>query len=260
MFLFFAVVLGYALCYAPFGADESDGGFLTGLAWQWLSGKSLYSEILYTRPPLPVWLRAAELTLMPDHWAILGERWVFYAEVALYSWLGASLLAGVERTWHLATLTFVVSVHCYPPTALHTFDGILFCVLSVWLSAREGWGLWSAVLAGVSVAAATLCKQSFYPFAIMFAIFSWGLRKRSFEQASALAFGAVYAVFFFFLLKTNALQEVFPARGAGLAPSASCSTRVCSTTSASTRWPPQERPSPSCLSCGRCGSTTSGRP
>ena len=98
MFLFFAVLSGYALYYAPYGIDESDGGFMTGLAWQWLSGKALYSELLYARPPLPVWLRAATLCILPDQWAILGERWVFYAQVGLYSWLGASLLAqGAQR-------------------------------------------------------------------------------------------------------------------------------------------------------------------
>ena len=207
MFLFFAVLSGYALYYAPYGIDESDGGFMTGLAWQWLSGKTLYSELLYARPPLPVWLRAATLCILPDQWAILGERWVFYAQVGLYSWLGASLLAQGAQRWQVALFSFVVSVHCYAPFALHTFDGILFCVLAVWLSTRRQGGIWAGLLAGVAVAAATLCKQSFYPFAPMFALYAWAVRDRSFLRTSGLAFAGVYAAFFIFLLKINALQD-----------------------------------------------------
>ncbi|MBC7777904.1 MAG: hypothetical protein H7246_20895, partial [Phycisphaerae bacterium] len=129
--LFFSIVAGYCLYYAPFGVNETDGGFLTGLGWQVLNGKVLYLDIIYVRPPLPVWLRALELQILPEHFAVLGERWVFYGKVALYSWLGAAVAVGSSsRQWQLAVLGFVVSAHCYPPMAWHTVDGILFAVLA----------------------------------------------------------------------------------------------------------------------------------
>ena len=166
--LFFSVFAGYGLYYAPCGINETDGGFLTGLAWQVISGKALYSEVIYVRPPLPVWLRALEMQLLPGTWAILGERWIFYLKIALYSWLTASLLSTGARRWMLAVLGFVVSVHCYPPMAWHTVDGILFSVLGIWCFYKIPGGR-GAALAGVAIVAALLCKQSFYPMAAVFA-------------------------------------------------------------------------------------------
>ncbi|MBX2889815.1 MAG: hypothetical protein KF734_02695 [Saprospiraceae bacterium] len=166
-FLFGAVVLAYCLAYSPYGINETDGGFITGLAWQVLSGKTLYDEVIYVRPPLTVWWRALEMSLLPEHGAVLWERWIFYLKVGAYSWLGASVLAVGERRWMLATLGFVVSAHCYPPMAWHTVDGILFAVWGVWFWSKVSVG-WGAALAGIAIAASLLCKQSFYPMAVVF--------------------------------------------------------------------------------------------
>lgn len=165
--LFFSLLIAYCLFYAPYGVNETDGGFITGLAWQILQGKTLYCEIIYVRPPLPVWLRAGEMLLLPDHWAILGERWIFYLKTGLYSWLGAAILLDGQRRWTLACFGFAVSAHCYPPMAWHTVDGILFSVAGIWCvtKLRVPWG---AVPAAVCVFAAALCKQSFYPVPLVF--------------------------------------------------------------------------------------------
>lgn len=170
-----AVPLGYCFFYAPYGINETDGGFLTGLAWQVLSGKALYSDVVYVRPPLPVWLRALEMQLLPDNLAMLGERWIFYIKVALYSWFGAAVLCvGVQRRM-LAVFGFVVSVHCYPPAAWHTVDGILFSVLGIFCltgGAERGLrapGLLRILGGALFIFAALLCKQSFYPMVAVFA-------------------------------------------------------------------------------------------
>jgi len=180
MALFFGLILGYCLFYAPFGVNETDGGFLTGLAWQVLSGKVLYQDIIYVRPPLPIWLRALELQCLPEQFGVLGERWIFYLKLGLYSWLGAALLERGTRRWVLATFGFVVSAHCYPAMAWHTVDGILFAVLAVYLffTYNNGkWGYVAAVFAGITLFAALLCKQSFYPLFFIaggtFFLFNW---------------------------------------------------------------------------------------
>jgi hypothetical protein len=163
---FFLIVVAYCGYYAPFGINETDGGFLTGLAWQVLSGKTLYADVVYVRPPLPVWLRALELYLLPDDWAILAERWIFFLKVALYSWLGAAVLARGAYRWQLATFAFVLSVHCYPPAAWHTVDGLLFGALAIWCRSNvPGWR--GGVFAGLFLVAMLLCKQSFYPMALL---------------------------------------------------------------------------------------------
>ncbi len=160
--LFVLTLLGYLIFYAPFGINESDGGFMTGFAWQVLSGKILYGDVLYVRPPLPVWLRAIEIQLLPETWQALGERWIFYLKIAAYCWLAADLLASGSRKWQLATLGFVVSVNGYFPMAMHTFDGILFSVMGLWLLPRSVW------FSTLCVFGAMLCKQSFYPMAGVF--------------------------------------------------------------------------------------------
>lgn len=160
--LFGMLLIGYGLYYAPYGINETDGGFLTGLAWQVQCGKTLYADVVYVRPPLPVWLRLLELKILPAQWAILGERWSFLLKIALYSFLGAAVLEQGKRRWRLAVFAFVVSVHCYPAASWHTVDGILFSVLSIWLWTNFS-GRRAAILSGISIVAALLCKQSFYP-------------------------------------------------------------------------------------------------
>ncbi len=183
--------------------------FLTGLAWQILNGKTLYQDIVYVRPPLPVWLRALELQLLPNQWAILGERWIFYIKVATYSWLAAAILTNGQDRWRLATFGFVVSAHCYPAAAWHTVDGILFAVFSAWCLFKMP-GRWSVMLAGVALFAALLCKQSFYPLAFFGLVAAWLFKPDRFLKPIRfrwLQFSAGFllstALFFSYLYQNN---------------------------------------------------------
>ncbi len=164
--LFFGLVLSYLRLYAPFGINETDGGFLTGLAWRCIQGEQLYTDIIYVRPPLSVWLRSLELWLLPDSFEIIAERCGFYLKVAAYSFLGASVLLKGSAKWWMASLGFIVSVHCYPAAAWHTVDGILFGVLAFWLLFKRRW----VVAAAFCVLLAMLCKQSFYPILPVFLV------------------------------------------------------------------------------------------
>ncbi len=204
--LFFGVLGGYCLFYAPYGVNETDGGFLTGLAWQVLNGKLLYQDIVYVRPPLPVWLRVLELQLLPEHVAILGERWIFYGKLALYSWAGATVLAPGERRWILAVLGFVVSANCYPPMSWHTVDGILFSTLSVYFFQKHS--NLNRVLAGLFLFCAVICKQSFYPLIPLFALFIWLEKEARWKKASWFfgAFGVCTALFFNYLYQNGILS------------------------------------------------------
>jgi len=201
--LFCCLVAGYCLYYAPYGLNETDGGFITGLAWQLLSGKTLYLDIVYVRPPLPVWLRALELQWLPEQYAVLGERWIFYLKVATYTLAGAALLVKGYRRWILASLGFVVSAHCYPAMAWHTVDGILFAVLAAYflLLGRSNFHL---SLAGLFLFLSLLCKQSFYPLLPIFGlVVLWGKHER--RRSAIWFFGSFLAVsaLFFYGLHTQ---------------------------------------------------------
>ena len=204
--VFFATIVLYALVYAPYGINETDGGFLTGLAWQVLQGKVLYHDLVYVRPPLPVWLRALQLHWLPIPWAILGERWIFYGQVALYSWLAAATLTTGRSRWQLATFGFVVSVHCYPAAAWHTVDGILFAVLAAWLLFQMP-GRWGSMAAGAALFAALLCKQSFYPLLVFAPIAAYFSPQRWRAMAGLLAgFSACTALFFNYLYQNDLIS------------------------------------------------------
>jgi hypothetical protein len=208
-FIFFGLVISYGWYYAPIGINETDGGFLTGLAWQVLQGKILYHDIVYVRPPLPVWLRALELQWLPEHLSVLGERWIFYGKTALYTYLAAAVLAQGERRWQLAATGFVVSAHCYPPMAWHTVDGILFAVMSVYAATKNGRA--GAFLAGVMLLATLLCKQSFYPFLPLFLAWFFiekGGRARRFAWFSS-GFAGAAALFFGYLHVQNTTAAFF---------------------------------------------------
>jgi hypothetical protein len=198
--LFFLLLAAYCGYYAPYGVNETDGGFLTGLAWQVLQGKTLYADVVYVRPPLPVWLRALELYSLPAEYAVLGERWIFYLKVGAYAWLGAAVLAQGVRRWQLAALAFVLSAHCYPAAAWHTVDGILFGALSIWAFTNTG-GRGGAIVSGLCLVAALLCKQSFYPLAVVWLVLllaerrQWaGAGGRWWALFGALAATAAFAI------------------------------------------------------------------
>ncbi|MCS7037281.1 MAG: hypothetical protein RMJ33_11675 [Saprospiraceae bacterium] len=200
--------LFYALFYGRYGINETDGGFLTGLAWQVLSGKVLYADIVYVRPPLPVWMRVLELFLLPESWAVWGERLLFYYKVAIYCVLGVAVLlpSGRER-WQVAVLAFLLSAHHYPAAAWHTVDGLFWGALGFWWLFRFS-SYPAAVLAGVLLSAAMLCKQSFYPLAVIgIGTAAWAYAWR---RGAAVAFGlalgwSVFAVY----LKISGLWEGF---------------------------------------------------
>jgi hypothetical protein len=168
--VFGALVAAYVLCHAPFGLNETDGGFLSGLGWRIAQGQMLYKDVLYVRPPWPVWVRAWEMQWLPDVGAVLAERAVFYLKLALYSLMAAALLASGPRRWWLAMFGFVLSAHHYPAAAWHTVEGILWAVAALWawvFGARR-WPRLGALAAGLCLLLALLCKQSFYPLALAF--------------------------------------------------------------------------------------------
>ena len=210
--LFFSLVLGYCLAYAPYGANETDGGFLSGLAWQLSNGKALYRDVLYVRPPLPVWLRTAEMAVFPENWSVLTERWLFFVKVALYSWLAAAALVAGRQQWPAAVFGFVLSTHCFTPMAWHTVDGILFGSLGFWAFFRIG-GRGGHLLAGAAVAAAMMCKQSFYPLPLVFAGLMILQRKGNDWVWGAGGFIAAMALIFSYLYQTNALEGFFQMTG-----------------------------------------------
>jgi hypothetical protein len=218
--LFFALLPAYCVLYAPYGVNETDGGFITGLAWQVMNGKLLYQDIIYVRPPIPVLLRALELQLLPSTFSELGMRWIFYLEVWLSAYMGARLLARGNRMWLIAVFGFILSVHNYSPKSWHTTDGIFFAVLSAFLLSDEKRTWWRAMAAGTALFAALMCKQSFYPLAVAAIVVMateetlTGRAKLAFFTGFCLA-----AIVFYSWLQYNGITDQYLAMTGGSASS-----------------------------------------
>lgn len=163
---FWCLLVGYIIFYVPYGINETDGGFITGIAWQLLQGKKLYVDALYVRPPVPVFSRALELYLLPDSWEIRWERAFFYIKIAISAWAGAAILSRQSEKWLVACFAFVIGAHCYPACAWHTVDGILYAVLSVFCLEKFKNPAWGLCCSAFFAALAVFCKQSFFPLPV----------------------------------------------------------------------------------------------
>jgi hypothetical protein len=156
---FWIIALAYAVVYSSFGLNDTDSGFITGLAWEVLHGKVLYKDLSYVRPPLPVWLRSLELYLLPDSLEIRAERWAFYLKMAITAACSARLFAKGNLRWQLALLTFIVSVHSYPPASWHTVDGVLFASIGLYFVQKNR--NWAIPLVALAALFSELSKQVF---------------------------------------------------------------------------------------------------
>lgn len=45
--LFWIIVLAYAFFYAPYGSNDTDGGFITAYAWRVMQGDLPYQDFIY---------------------------------------------------------------------------------------------------------------------------------------------------------------------------------------------------------------------
>ena len=172
-FLLLGTVLLYCLLYAPYGINETDGGFITAYTWRLFNGEWPYLDFIYVRPPMSLFIRYVEMLLLPEGWEVIGERWLFYGKIALANYLGAAILTKGNYKWWLATLGFLFSTHNYPAAAWHTVDGVWLGALSLYCLFQSDRWLFPAALATVF---AMLCKQSFYPMAPVFLFLLWILK------------------------------------------------------------------------------------
>ncbi|MEL6866174.1 MAG: hypothetical protein AAFP19_17225 [Bacteroidota bacterium] len=199
--LFLGIVLTYIRLYAPFGINETDGGFISAYAYRLLQGEQIYQDIIYVRPPMSIWLRALEMWLLPDSFELLSERILFYLKVALYAWMGAAVFYQDYRRWLLASIGFIICVHNYPAASWHTVDGILFGTAAFFLLFRTASPI---VLPSLMVVMAMLCKQSFYPLLPLFLLMV-GLYKGKRDLALATLSLSLMALAFYGYLNTTDL-------------------------------------------------------
>ena len=90
--IFISLPFLYSILYAPFGFEDFDTGFIAGLSWQFITGSTPYTEIIYVRPPVSYIFHSLPL-LFNNNFGFFIDRCLMYFEIATYSYLTILLLA-----------------------------------------------------------------------------------------------------------------------------------------------------------------------
>jgi len=222
--VFFALLILYSLTYARYAISDVDEGFTLAYAWRIFSGEIPYRDFIYIRPPLTIYLHSLTLHLLPDTLQVVGSRVGFYLFVASYSYLGARI---VNRffdlremrlsCFQLAAISFVFSVHNFPPMPWYTVDGILFSTLGLLLlTGRSGNARIFLGCAAMFLAAMT--KQSFYLMPAIGLLAVWLVHGRRHLLVAAAFSTLMPAAFLLVLAHFDLLGPFFrqTTRGLGL--------------------------------------------
>jgi hypothetical protein len=222
--VFFALPILYSLTYARYAISDVDEGFILAYAWRIFSGEVPYRDFIYIRPPLTIYLHSLTLYLFPDTLQVVGSRALFYLFVASYSYLGARIVSrffGLREMrlgcLQLAAISFVFSVHNFPPMPWNTVDGILFSTLGLFLL-TGGSGNARILLGCAAMFLAAMTKQPFYlmPAIGLLAVWLFHSRRRLLVAAG---FSALMPVAFLLVLAHFELLGLFfrqTTRGLGL--------------------------------------------
>lgn len=153
----------YLITYTPYGMDTTDFGYFYGYAWRVLNGQMPYRDFFYIKPAFPLYWHAFWLGLTPESVKVLMGKAGFLLEMLSVAWLGAMFINKFFDLKKLrlplsllATSGFVFGIHTFPHMPWHTADGALFSMLGLFCVSAS-----SPILAGLFIALAVLCKQSF---------------------------------------------------------------------------------------------------
>ena len=196
------LVLGFYIAfYVPYGFEDTDTGFILGLSWQFYNGSRPFAEILYVRPPSSFILHS--LSILAGDYALFIDRSFMYIQIFVSSLLSILLLANKfkylkpERHF-IFILSFIVSVHTFPPMSWHTIDGIFFLVLGLYFLLT--FHSTPYILVGsLFITLGVLSKQSFYLFPILLLIYLYLTKNKKKLFVSLTSFILYFSTFAFIL-------------------------------------------------------------
>lgn len=186
--LFFAFTLPilYFFLYAPYGFSDTDDGFILGNSYRVFNGELPYRDFFYVRPPLSLYIHSISFFFVPENYIFLFERFLLFFFISLYSYISLLILENhfeeLQKNIFLKNifllLTFMFSVHNFPPMPWHTVDGILLSVIGIFFLDSKNVS-WNGVLGAFFLFLAALTKQSFYPMIFIGLIYLYLFNKDS---------------------------------------------------------------------------------
>ncbi len=180
-YLFFAIVLFYALFLSQFGFENWDTGYITSFSWRIVNGLAPYEDFIYKGPPVTLYLHAFWLNILPENGQFYFVRLVNYVMFALqifFTFGAFDRFFNFQKLkidkWALMCLAFVVSLLNFPAFPWPTTDGVLFASAALYLASVFSRPTFVHLFfIAICCMLSALTKQSFYlvPVLFLFLIF-----------------------------------------------------------------------------------------
>lgn len=174
-YLFFAVLLFYMLVYGPFGIEEGDMGSIFGISWSMYNGYFPHRDFVYIKPAFSPFFHSLPLYFSEDY-AYLINRYFYFAQVFGYSYITSKIAFKLldlpkKHVYFIALIGALVSIHNYPPMPWNTVDGLFFSCIGLYFVTKNKKQLWHLVFGALFLFLGANCKQSFYFFPPLVALF-----------------------------------------------------------------------------------------
>lgn len=174
-YIFFLVLIFYLICYGPYGIEEGDMGSIFGISWSMYNGYFPHRDFAYIKPAFSPFFHSLPLYITEDY-AYLINRYLYFIQVFVYSYLATFisfyyLKLPKKHLFFIATIAAIVSVHNYAPMPWNTVDGIFFSIIGLYFVIKNKQKWWLIALGALFLFLGALCKQSFYFFPIIVALF-----------------------------------------------------------------------------------------
>lgn len=212
--LFFAILIFYTVVYGPYGIDEGDMGSIFGISWSMFNGYFPHRDFVYIKPAFSPFFHSLPLYITED-FAYLINRYLYFAQVFTYSYLASFIVFKLLKLpkkyiYFIATIGALVSIHNYPPMPWNTVDGLFFSVIGLYFITKNSKKWWWIVLGAFFLFLGALCKQSFYffpPLVALFLILRKEIKAFIILAVSGLLFTALFILLFWWQNALNPFIE-----------------------------------------------------
>ncbi len=213
-FLFFGILIFYIIAYGPYGIDEGDMGSIFGISWSMYNGYFPHRDFVYIKPAFSPYFHSLPLYIS-ETYAYLINRYLYFAQVFTYSYLASAIAFKLlslpkKYIYFIATIGALVSIHNYPPMPWNTVDGLFFSIIGLFFVTNTTKKWWWIVLGAFFLFLGALCKQSFYffpPLVALFLLFGKDLKAFIILSISGLLFAGVFILLFWWQDALNPFIE-----------------------------------------------------
>ena len=187
-FILFLVLAFYCLYIGRNGYEQWDSGFISGLSWRILNGELMYTDFIYTKPPVTPYFASIFMYLLPQEGQFYYIRCINLLLFAVQVSLTVFAIQNIYNLkklnfnlWALITVGFIVSWLNFSPYPWYTQDGLLFASVALFIKSKyKGTAVLPLFFIAFFAMLSALSKQSFYlipPLFVAWMFVDYGFKK-----------------------------------------------------------------------------------